>query len=323
MQLYPIRFTPILIEKVWGGQRLQTLLHKPSTSDRMGESWEISGVTGQVSQVSNGIYQGKKLTELVSQFQEQLVGKQVYARFGNQFPLLFKFIDAREDLSVQLHPGDQVAQKRHNSFGKTEMWYIFQADPGAEIILGFNRPMQPELFMEYLTKNQLSQILHRQQVHAGDVFYIRPGNVHAIGGGIVLAEVQQSSDITYRVYDWDRPDIHGQKRELHTDLALDVIDYQGAKDHKITYSAAPVSQLVKNQYFDTTLLRIQGSLQRELSSVDSFVVYMCVAGEGEIQLGDTFEKFRLGDTLLIPAAVQFLTLQAAHATLLEVYVPEC
>lgn len=321
MQLYPIRFTPILFEKVWGGQRLQTLLHKPSSSDRIGESWEISGVTDQESQVSNGIYQGIKLPELVVQFQEQLVGKRVYAQFGNQFPLLFKFIDAREDLSVQLHPDDQVAFQRHQSFGKTEMWYIFHADPGAELILGFNRPMDRELFKEYLTRNQLSQILYRQKVHAGDVFYIPPGCVHAIGGGIVLAEVQQSSDITYRVYDWDRPDIHGQMRELHTELALDVIDYQNSKENKINYSSATVSQLVQNQYFDTSLLRLQGSLQRDLSLIDSFVVYMCVDGAGKIQLGESFEEFRLGDTLLIPAAAQQLTLYAEQATLLEVYVP--
>lgn len=323
MHLYPIKFIPVLKEKVWGGKKLKTLLYKQSSSDFIGESWEISGVEGTVSVVENGQYQGKNLNRLIAEYQSDLVGKSVFGNFGNQFPLLFKFIDAKEDLSVQLHPDDAVAKKRHNSFGKTEMWYIMQADNDARIIVGFNQKMKKELYQKHLVENTLETILHSEKVKEGDVFYITPGRVHAIGAGVLLAEIQQTSDITYRIYDWNRPDINGQMRELHQDLALDVIDFSDYKNSQIINKEKEIQTLISNAYFETSLIKTENKIvERDLSKIDSFVVYMCVAGAADISVNANTESIKTGECVLIPAKANQVQIEGLHANLLEVYVPQ-
>ena len=319
--LYPLKFDPILKEKVWGGTKLVDYFKKKGTG-LLGESWELSDVDGSVSEVSNGEYTGTTLTELSKEFGPRLVGQQVFQNFGHTFPLLFKFIDAREDLSVQLHPDDLLAQERHNSFGKTEMWYIMHAEDNARLILGFNREMNETIYSRYLSENRLEEILHSEKVAAGDSFFIAPGTVHAIGAGVVLAEIQQTSDITYRIYDWERPDIDGNFRELHNDLAVDAIHYN-QPDARLRYTEkenVPV-QLCSKPYFETNKWSLRGVQERELSTIDSFVVYMCVEGNGRLKTASGEVSIEIGETVLIPAETESVTLEAERATFLEVYIP--
>jgi len=312
---------PQLKEKVWGGTQLAIQLGKEGNG-KMGESWEISGVKDNVSVVSNGILKGRSLTELLEQYPEELLGKSVIERFGNEFPLLFKFIDAREDLSVQLHPNNAVAKERHNSFGKTEMWYVLNAEKDARLILGFNREMDKTTYLKFLSEGNITDILHSEKVSEGDAFFITPGTVHAIGAGVLLAEIQQTSDITYRIYDWDRPGTDGKMRELHTDLALDVIDF-GNSNAKLQFSVIdnnPVN-LCKSAYFETNSLWLTQNFQNDISKIDSFVVYMCVEGEVRLISEENSEQLKKGETLLIPACANHVRIETKGATLLEVYVP--
>ncbi|NNK12125.1 MAG: class I mannose-6-phosphate isomerase, partial [Flavobacteriaceae bacterium] len=233
--LYPLKFNPILKERLWGGTKLAQQLNKPSTSDITGESWELSGVKGDVSEVSNGEFKGTSLNELIERWGPDLLGKSVIEQFGKEFPILIKFIDAKQDLSIQLHPNDELAKSRHNSFGKTEMWYIMDADEDADLIVGFNQPMTREKYVESLKSKTLLKYMNYEKVEAGDTFFINTGKIHAIGAGVLLAEIQQTSDVTYRVYDFDRRDKEGNLRELHTDLALDAIDFEKKDDFKVNY----------------------------------------------------------------------------------------
>ena len=315
--LYPLKFHPQLKEKVWGGNKLASLLGKEAKG-KIGESWELSGVKGNVSIVSNGSLKGENLTRLIKNFGADLLGTKISSQYPGEFPLLFKFIDAKEDLSVQLHPNDAIARERHNSFGKTEMWYIQQADEDARLIIGFNKQMDKETYVKALSEGIITQLLHSEKVTKGDTFFIAPGTVHAIGAGILVAEIQQTSDITYRIYDWDRPDVDGTMRELHTDLALDVISFHDTKA-KINYSVSknvPVL-LCKSPYFETNLLKLSKPFQRDSSQLDSFVVYMCTEGEATL----CGEKIKTGETLLIPALFNEINIITSGVTLLEVYVP--
>lgn len=319
--LYPLKFNPILKEKIWGGTKLHDALNKKSKGD-IGESWELSGVSGFISEVSNGELKGKNLNELLEEYQRDLVGEQVYNTYGNDFPLLFKFIDARDDLSVQLHPDDVLAKERHNSFGKTEMWYIVDTDPEARLIIGFNRTMNEAIYRKYLSEEKITEILHSEEIKQGDAFFIAPGTVHAIGAGTLLAEIQQTSDITYRIYDWDRPDSNGEMRELHTDLALKAINYEGP-NARLNYSDVenrPIL-LCTSPYFETNKLVLTQPLQRDLSTIDSFRVYMCVAGKVQLQTEHTSIEIIKGETVLIPACIDKVILKTNSATLLEVYIP--
>lgn len=217
-----------------GGNKLESL-GKELPNNAIGESWEISMIDNDVNLVASGIYEGLNLSELINRFPEEILGKKIYQKYGTQFPLLFKFLDAKTDLSIQLHPNDELAKKRHDSFGKTEMWYIMQADENARIILGFKQDSSSEEYLQHLENKTLPSVLQEFYVKQGDVFFIETGTIHAIGGGILLAEIQQTSDITYRVYDWDRVDDKGNERELHIDLALEAINYQ-KKNPKIEYA---------------------------------------------------------------------------------------
>ena len=236
LSLYPFKFQPILKERLWGGTKLETVLGKSLDSDIIGESWELSGVSGDVSVVANGNLAGKSLQEIIESYKEDLLGKAVYERFGNDFPILIKFIDAKQDLSIQVHPNDELAKARYNSFGKTEMWYVMDADPDAKLIVGFNKSVNKEEYQKHLNNKTLTEILYYEPVKEGSTFFINTGKVHAIGAGTLLAEIQQTSDITYRVYDFDRKDKNGNLRELHTELALDAIDYEKKDDFKVSYS---------------------------------------------------------------------------------------
>jgi len=316
--LYPLKFTPILKEKVWGGNKLKTILGKNIDSQNLGESWEISGVKENISVVQNGFLKGNTILELIDKFQAEFIGKKVFEAYGNQFPLLFKFIDAREVLSVQLHPGDKLAKKRHNSFGKTEMWYIIQADKNAELILGFNQKINKKTYLNAIENNNIQQILHKENVKAGDAFFIEPGLVHAIGAGVLLAEIQQTSDVTYRIYDWNRPDVDGKMRELHLDLAIDAIDFNPLKNFRIDASK---ENLISTRYFSVNQVYTEENAFRELKAYDSFVIYMCVSGETQINCGEESENLKMGETVLIPASVEVVHFQNGSAKLLEIFVP--
>jgi len=320
-KLYPLMFEPILKEKVWGGKKLQQLLGR-NGNDKIGESWDISGVEGSVSIVKNGSQSGKSLISLIETYKETLVGKKIFDRFGTEFPLLFKFIDAAQDLSVQLHPNDVLAKKRHNSFGKTEMWYVLQAEENARLILGFNNKMNEANYLKALSENRITEILNSAKVSKDDAFFLKPGLVHAIGAGILLAEIQQTSDITYRIYDWDRPDNDGKMRELHNDLALKAIDYS-ANEAKVPYTIREneISNLVSNTFFETNKLLLTKPKHRDLSKIDCFVVYMCVEGEALIEAEGFSEKLKIGDTILIPASFAEIVINTTQTTLLEVYIP--
>ena len=318
---YPIKFIPILKEKIWGGNKLASLLNKASKNN-IGESWEISGVKDNVSVVSNGLLKGKSLKELITTFEGAILGHKVFKSFGNNFPLLFKFIDANKDLSVQLHPNDQLAKKQHNSFGKNEMWYVLGIEEGAKLILGFSKQVDQEIYQKHLVENTLSEILQYKNVKKGDSFFIETGTVHAIGAGVVLAEIQQSSDITYRIYDYNRPGLDGKLRELHTDLAIDAINFE-SKTTELDYKDEiniPV-RLCKSKYFYTNKLIISNSIHRDLSLIDSFIVYMFLEGEGTIKVNEYSETFKEGDTVLIPALIENIKIISKSAIFLEIYIP--
>lgn len=316
-----MKFYPILKEKLWGGDKIREVLGKSVAFDNIGESWEISTVGSDISVVSNGILKGKNLIELIKSYKQELLGEKVYNDFGDQFPLLIKFIDAKEDLSIQLHPNDQLAKKRHNSFGKTEMWYVVQADQGAKLIVGFNKETSKEEYEEFLNQGKIEELLNFENIVEGNSYFINAGKIHAIGAGSLIAEIQQTSDITYRVYDWDRKDANGNTRELHTDLALEALDFNLKNDFKLDYDKASnkVNNLIKGIYFTTNYLNIQGKLKRNYDKVDSFVVLMCVGGCVSIKTKETFDTINFGETLLIPNCIKEITMLSEDVELLEIY----
>lgn len=318
---YPIKFTPIYKERLWGGTKLKEVLGKNAEGDIVGESWELSDVEGDVSVISNGPLAGKTLTDAIDSMGKDLLGQSVIDRFGSKFPILIKFIDAKQDLSIQLHPNDELAQKRHNSFGKTEMWHVMQADPGSRLIVGFNKDVAKEEYVGHLEDNTLLDILNYEEVTTGDTFFINTGKIHAIGAGILLAEIQQTSDVTYRVYDFNRKDKDGNTRELHTELALDAIDYSAKNDFKVNYTKEKnvPNNMVACPYFTTNYMNVIGELEHKLDR-DSFTIYMCVDGEVEISMGDFKETVKKGETVLIPAAVNEVNLKSGNARILEVYI---
>jgi len=319
--LYPLKFQPILKDKIWGGQKLQQILNKPTSSTEAGESWEISDVEGDTSVVSNGTMAGTSLKSLMELHTTDLLGHKNFQQFGTKFPLLIKFIDAKSDLSVQLHPNDALAKARHNSFGKTEMWYVVQADPDSNLIVGFNQPMTKELYLKHLEAKTLESILNFDKVEAGDTYFIEVGRIHAIGAGVLLAEIQQTSDVTYRVYDWDRVDSKGNHRELHNDIALEAFDFDMPDNYRVNYSrdAQTSTELVSCPYFTTNVLEVKTSLLVE-NNHDSFMIYMCVEGSAIVKIEGHQTEFSKGETVLIPAGIKSFSISANHAKLLEVYI---
>lgn len=319
MRLYPLQFEPILKDRIWGGTKLKTYLNKPIASEITGESWEISTVENDVSIIANGVFKGKSLNELINDFPEQVLGTKVFEQFGKQFPLLFKYLDAREDLSIQVHPNDELAAKRHNSFGKTEMWYVMQADDEARLIVGFKEKSSSEEYIKHLENKTLLSILDTKKVKKGDVFFLETGTVHAIGAGTVIAEIQQTSDITYRLYDFDRVDANGNTRELHVDLALEAINYDKVEAQKEYLKIENTSnEVVDCSYFTTNFIPLNGNLNVNKNQ-NSFTVYMCVDGDFELILNEEKYNYKKGDTVLIPASLTDFQL-SGKGSLLEIYI---
>ncbi len=322
LSLYPFSFVPQFQYRLWGGGKLHTKLNKDCPSEGMGESWEISTVPSFESKITNGHYKGKTLGDLIAAFPSELLGGQVIERFGKNFPLLIKFIDAKIPLSVQVHPNDELAKNRHNSKGKNEMWYILDADPDAELILGFNQNIDAQHYEKLLAEDRVEEVLHREKVKRGDVVYIPAGRIHAIGGGVLLAEIQQSSDVTYRVFDYNRIDAKtGEKRDLHNDLALDALDFSVQKRHKIAYSKNlnQVNTVLEAPFFTTSFLPIEGAFERDYTHRDCFHVLIGVEGTLNVHYAEKVYALPLGDCLLIPAAIQHIRIQG-KGSCLEVFV---
>jgi mannose-6-phosphate isomerase len=319
MKRYPLQFQPILKERIWGGTKLKTLLNKPISSDITGESWEISTVENEVSCIANGFYKGKLILELINEFPEEVLGSKVFQQFGKQFPLLFKYLDAREDLSIQVHPNDELAASRHNSFGKTEMWYVMQADPNSNLIVGFKEKSSSEEYLKNLESKTILSLLDTRAVQKGDVFFLETGTVHAIGAGTVIAEIQQTSDITYRIYDFDRVDANGNTRELHVDLALEAINYDVvAAEKKYRKLNNTSNEVVHCSYFTTNFIPLTDKIAVSKNK-ESFTVYMCVEGAFTlVSQGETYQ-YKVGDTVLIPASLSEYEI-AGTASLLEIYI---
>ena len=319
MKLYPLTFKPIIKERIWGGSKLITLLNKEVLINNAGESWELSSVPNDVSVVNNGFLKGKSLNEVIASNPEAILGKEVLGKYGKEFPLLFKFLDADKDLSIQLHPNDELAKKRHNSFGKTEMWYVVQADEDARIIVGFKENSNQEEYLSHLENKSIVSLLNEIPVHKGDVFLLETGTIHAIGSGVVIAEIQQTSDVTYRIYDWDRVDAHGIGRELHTELALEAINYN-VVDSKINYSLKDNERntCVKNTYFNTNVISLISQF-KWTKCKESFTVFMCTEGDFCMYLNNEVYHYKKGDTVLIPAEIESLNLKG-NAIILEISI---
>ncbi len=319
MNFYPMTFRPIVKDRIWGGTKLQSELNKSIGSETSGESWELSSVSGDVSLVANGGLAGENLADLIEKYPDEILGTMVHSKFGKQFPLLFKFIDAKQDLSIQVHPDDKLAQKRHNSFGKTEMWYIMQADPGSRIIVGFKNNSSSEDYLKNLENKTLPEILNEIPVTAGDSFFLETGTIHAIGGGILLAEIQQTSDITYRIYDWDRVDDQGNSRQLHVDEALDAMNYN-VIDAAVRYerNVNQANKMIKCPYFTTNFIPLDGKISSG-SDGGSFTVLMCVEGNFTVESQRQKSAFKKGDTILLPAAITNYSL-SGKASLLQIYI---
>lgn len=324
--LSPLTFTPIFKDKIWGGQKIRTVLSKDfSPLPNCGETWEISGVSGNVSVVADGPMQGRSLADLVAEYKGELVGQHVYEQFGDEFPLLIKFIDAADDLSIQVHPNDALAAERHQGRGKTEMWYILEADPGATLNSGFNRPVTKDEYVQAVANNTIMDLLNIEPVTAGDVFFLPAGRVHYIGKGCLLAEIQQTSDITYRIYDFDRTDASGKKRELHTEQAVDAIDYTFHDTYKTEYVHRLNASVnaVTSPYFVTNVLNANEEIAQDYSALDSFVILICVSGSLTVTTkGGINLPVQTGQCVLLPASLQRVSLVPnGQMTVLESYVP--
>ncbi|WP_178989287.1 type I phosphomannose isomerase catalytic subunit [Winogradskyella schleiferi] len=322
-ELYPIKFDPIFKYRLWGGNKLKTDLKKDYEGENIGESWEISDVEGDETKVSNGALKGKTLKELISIYKGDFVGEAVYKDFGTDFPILIKFIDAEAPLSIQVHPSNELAKERHNSFGKNEMWYVIGADKDAELIVGFDSEMDKTKYQNHLSDNTILEVLHHENVTKGDTFYIPTGRVHAIGAGVLLAEIQQTSDVTYRIYDYKRKDkVTGKERELHTELALDAIDFKHYNNYKTDYGKAVNTSnvLVHSPYFKTNFIKVSGTLVKDYAQLDSFVIYMCVNGSLELTYNRQSYNLNIGETILLPAMTDAVELTSDSSEILEIYL---
>jgi mannose-6-phosphate isomerase len=322
--LYPLKFKPVFKEKIWGGQKIRTSLGLDfSPLPNCGEAWALSGVPDCQTVISNGFLEGNELNEILEIYMDELAGEKVYARFTNEFPILVKLIDANDWLSIQVHPDDALAASRNVGSGKTEMWYVLDADRGAELITGFNRKMDAAAYLESLSHKRLKEVLNFETVSSGDVFFIPSGRVHALGPGILLAEIQQTSDTTYRIYDWDRVDSEGNARELHTGLALGAIDFSGVDSYRTNYKheVNRPTTLVDCPYFTVNLIEINCETVKDYSSLDSFVIYLCAEGIVEVQAGDGRVSMKTGEVVLLPAVLDDVTLiPVGHSKILEVYI---
>lgn len=338
--LYPILFDNNFHTIVWGGHSLKPLKGLPQDCETIGESWEVSAVPGSMSVVKNGSLAGRNLAELTSEYGELMLGKAVAAKYGDKFPILIKYIDAAKDLSIQVHPDDALAKARHNCFGKTEMWYVMKAEPGASLYSGFKQHISKDEYAKRIADGTICDVLQKHEVKSGDVFFIPAGRVHAICGGIMVAEIQQSSNITYRIFDYNRMGLDGKPRQLHTEEAVDAIDYSVHDDYRTHYERKinkPVP-LVETSFFIVKLLEVDRSFHRKLYKYDSFIAYMCLEGDCTIRIKstqgfgsgvmpaeeDTIVRLTEGNSCLIPASVADLYVEpnnsAGTTKLLETYI---
>jgi len=323
-ELYPLKFQPVFKDKIWGGQKIKTVLGMDfGKLPNCGEAWVVSGVEGNPTLVKNGFLAGNELNELVSVYMGDLVGDDVYEKFGDKFPLLIKYLNTNAWLSIQVHPDDDLAEQRGLENGKTEMWYVIEADKDAELISGFNRPITREDYLKHLEDKRLKDILNFEKVANGDVFFIPAGRVHALGPGILLAEIQQTSDATYRIYDWDRIAADGTKRELHTKEALDAIDFDIAERYKTRYKAAKnkTANLVACPQFTTNLLAFDQGISKNYEELDSFVILMGVEGNSTLNWNGETMEIKTGDAIVIPNVINHIQLKPKGNTkLLEIYI---
>jgi len=319
-KLYPLKFKPILKERLWGGSRLRDVFGKSIPNEITGESWELSAVDEDVSILVNGEFKGKSLKELIRDWEVELLGDVVFSKFGHEFPVLIKFIDAKMDLSVQVHPDDELAGKRHRSLGKTEMWYIMDAEEDAHLILGFNKDVSREQYQKFLEEGRIMELLNFQKVKEGDTFFINAGTIHAIGAGVLLAEIQQASDVTYRIFDFDRKNIEGKTRELHTELALDAMEYRRKVDFNVNYSKKnnQLNPMVRCPYFKTDYLELTADMVRRSESKESFTILICVQGYASVYNEAGSAEIQYGETVLIPAGSTVLGIRTMGAKFLEV-----
>lgn len=322
-ELYPLEFTPLFKYRIWGGEKLKTELNKTYSEDSIGESWELSDVPGDQTIVSNGEHRGKTLQELINSHGAELMGHSVLDKFGNSFPLLIKFIDAKTPLSIQVHPHDDIAKEKHQSHGKNEMWYVMDAEEGAELILGFENTTSKQDYKMSLENNSLEELLHKEIIQKGGAYYIPTGRVHAIGAGVLLAEIQQTSDVTYRIYDYDRVDATtGKKRELHNHLAVDVIDFEAKETYQSTYTTKlnSAEKLIHTPFFKTDIIELKGSQEFNYTQLDSFVILICVEGNATLEYNQKEYNLALGKTILIPASLSSITLNSPSAKILQVSI---
>ena len=323
-ELYPLKFEPLLKDKVWGGYALERDFNKkPAGLPNIGESWELSSVDGNLSVVNNGFLAGNNIEELIEVYMGDITGDSVFEKFGNTFPLLFKFIEAGEDLSIQVHPGDAMAKEKHNDYGKTEMWYILESEKDSRIYTGFRKGVTKEMYKESIKNGTLPELIFFENAEQGDAFFTPAGRIHSIGKGIVLVEIQQTSDLTYRISDWNRKNNNSVKRELHLDLALEAMDFTAAGKNKIRIDPElnKTENLVSCEYFNTNILLFNSIIKKEYHLIDSFVVYICTDGEFKIRWDGNSEKVSKGETVLLPAMIKEVMLEpSGDARLLEVFI---
>lgn len=319
------KFEPLLKQTLWGGEKIIPFKGLSSNMHNVGESWEISGVKDSETVVSEGPMKGMRLNELVAEMKEKLVGKDNYQRFGNEFPLLIKFIDARQDLSIQVHPSDEVARRQGNPHGKTEMWYIMPSDPGAILFCGLEKQITPRQYKEMVENDTICDALAKYEVHEDEVFFLPSGRIHAIGAGSFVAEIQQTSDVTYRIYDYNRRDKDGNCRQLHTQEAAESINYTVEKNYRTDYVPRKNQgvPLISCPYFNTAVYDLDEPMTLDYSGLDSFVILMALKGDGQITCSSNGEEqksvFREGNTVLIPATTDIVKVKGT-VKFLEIYV---
>ena len=325
--LYPIKFKPRIKERIWGGQAI--LKKKGSAASRLakdklyGESWDLSSVKGDVSVVANGMLKGNNLNEIIEVYMGELIGEENFERYGEEFPLLIKYLDCNDKLSVQVHPDDELAMERHDSFGKTEAWYVVDCKPGAAIYLGFkDLNITREEYIAAVSESRLEPLLNRVEVHPGDVFFIPAGTVHALGAGIEVVEVQQTSDVTYRIYDWDRVDAQGKGRELHTALAVDAIDFEADAEllhRRYDLTSGGEAKVIESPYFTMVMHDVAGEKELDRGMLDSFVIYIAIKGDMQIEADGVAETLKEGEVVLIPAEMSDIRIEGT-GRVMEVYI---
>ena len=325
--LYPLKFKPVFLEKLWGGQNVKTLLHKDfGNMINCGEMWLLSGVEGQNSVVANGNFEGDELNDLVETFMGDLVGDNVFDRYGETFPILIKIIDPLTWLSVQVHPDDEIAQMIGIENGKTEMWYVMHAEKDAELVSGFNREVTKAEVEKLIYEKKISEVLNFEKVNDGDVFFIPARRIHALGPGCMVAEIQQTSDTTYRVYDWDRLDQHGMYRELHIPQSLFTLNYKHEDSYRTEYQKDKKDAtvpMVECPYFTTNYIDLDAILAKDYSELDSFVILTCVEGCFTLKYENGEEIVNIGECILIPNVINKVEIKAlGHCKILETYIVE-